>query len=150
MRKSNMYDRRRNRNTFSPNPWKNRHNLAGLLPTFVPPARRPSARTRQRQTTACGHRAYAKREELEVVEEYYDGDVRGADPIETRPGFSALLKATASERSSLRMRRASPDSSSSRKPESLPLSNGAFACSPRLVTSRPQKTPLKSPCGRSV
>ena len=91
MRKSNMYDRRRNRNTFSPNPWKNRHNLAGLLPTFVPPARRPSARTRQRQTTACGHRAYAKREELEVVEEYYDGDVRGADPIETRPGFSALL-----------------------------------------------------------
>src|SRR6476646_9463925 len=35
--------------------------------------------------------AYAKRERLEIVEEFYDADVSGADPIETRPGFSALL-----------------------------------------------------------
>ena len=27
----------------------------------------------------------------EVVEEFYDADVSGADPIETKPGFSALL-----------------------------------------------------------
>ena len=35
--------------------------------------------------------AYAKREKWELVEEFYDADVSGADPIETRPGFSALL-----------------------------------------------------------
>jgi DNA invertase Pin-like site-specific DNA recombinase len=35
--------------------------------------------------------AFAKRERLEIVEEFYDADVSGADPIETRPGFSALL-----------------------------------------------------------
>lgn len=35
--------------------------------------------------------AYAKREKWEVIEEFYDADVSGADPIETRPGFSALL-----------------------------------------------------------
>src|SRR6476661_5544762 len=28
---------------------------------------------------------------LEIVEEFYDADVSGADPIESRPGFSALL-----------------------------------------------------------
>jgi DNA invertase Pin-like site-specific DNA recombinase len=28
---------------------------------------------------------------LEIVEEFYDADVSRADPIETRPGFSALL-----------------------------------------------------------
>ncbi|MGY3531188.1 DNA invertase Pin-like site-specific DNA recombinase [Bradyrhizobium sp. USDA 4452] len=31
------------------------------------------------------------REGLEIVEEFYDADVSGADPIETRPGFAALL-----------------------------------------------------------
>jgi DNA invertase Pin-like site-specific DNA recombinase len=41
---------------------------------------------RQREAIA----AFAKRAGLEVVEEY-DADVSGADPIESRPGFSALL-----------------------------------------------------------
>jgi DNA invertase Pin-like site-specific DNA recombinase len=36
-------------------------------------------------------KAFAKRERWEVTEEFYDADVSGADPIETRPGFSALL-----------------------------------------------------------
>ena len=35
--------------------------------------------------------AFAKREGLTIVEEFYDADVSGADPIESRPGFSALL-----------------------------------------------------------
>jgi DNA invertase Pin-like site-specific DNA recombinase len=35
--------------------------------------------------------AYARREGLTVIEEFYDTDVSGADPIESRPGFSALL-----------------------------------------------------------
>lgn len=35
--------------------------------------------------------AFAERERLEVVAEFYDADVSGADPIETRPGFAALL-----------------------------------------------------------
>jgi DNA invertase Pin-like site-specific DNA recombinase len=34
---------------------------------------------------------FAKRERLEIVAEFYDADVSGADPIETRPGFAALL-----------------------------------------------------------
>ena len=35
--------------------------------------------------------AFAKRERLGIVEEFYDPDASGADPIETRPGFSTLL-----------------------------------------------------------
>lgn len=35
--------------------------------------------------------AYADREGVEVVAEFYDADVSGSDPIETRPGFAALL-----------------------------------------------------------
>jgi DNA invertase Pin-like site-specific DNA recombinase len=35
--------------------------------------------------------AFAKRDRWEIVEEFYDADVSGADPIESRPGFSALL-----------------------------------------------------------
>jgi DNA invertase Pin-like site-specific DNA recombinase len=34
---------------------------------------------------------YAKRAGLEIVDWFYDPAVSGADPIETRPGFSALL-----------------------------------------------------------
>lgn len=34
---------------------------------------------------------YAKTAEIEVVEEFYDAAVSGADPIEIRKGFSALL-----------------------------------------------------------
>lgn len=34
---------------------------------------------------------FAKRAGLEITEEFYDQDVSGADPIESRPGFSALL-----------------------------------------------------------
>lgn len=35
--------------------------------------------------------SYAKQKGLVVTEEFYDADVSGADPIESRPGFSALL-----------------------------------------------------------
>jgi len=35
--------------------------------------------------------AFAKRAGLEITEEFYDQDVSGTDPIESRPGFSALL-----------------------------------------------------------
>jgi DNA invertase Pin-like site-specific DNA recombinase len=35
--------------------------------------------------------AFAKRAGLEITEGFYDQDVSGADPIESRPGFSALL-----------------------------------------------------------
>ncbi len=35
--------------------------------------------------------AFAKRAGLSVVEAFYDAAVSGADPIETRPGFAALL-----------------------------------------------------------
>src|SRR5215468_4354145 len=42
---------------------------------------------RQRQAIEV----FAKRTGLEITEEFYDQDVSGADPIETRPGFSALL-----------------------------------------------------------
>ncbi|MCP1840436.1 DNA invertase Pin-like site-specific DNA recombinase [Bradyrhizobium sp. USDA 4524] len=43
----------------------------------------------KRQRAAIG--AFAKRVGLEITEEFYDQDVSGADPIESRPGFSALL-----------------------------------------------------------
>lgn len=42
---------------------------------------------RQREAIA----AYAKRAGFELVAEYYDAAVSGADPIDTRPGFRALL-----------------------------------------------------------
>ena len=42
---------------------------------------------RQREAIA----AFAKHAGFEVVETYYDAAVSGADPIETRPGFLALL-----------------------------------------------------------
>jgi len=42
---------------------------------------------RQRDAIA----AYAKHAGFEVVDTYYDAAVSGADPIETRPGFLALL-----------------------------------------------------------
>lgn len=35
--------------------------------------------------------AYAKRAGLEMVGEYYDAAVSGADPVDTRPGFTDLL-----------------------------------------------------------
>ena len=35
--------------------------------------------------------SFAQRERIEIVAEFYDADVSGADPIETRPGFAALL-----------------------------------------------------------
>lgn len=49
----------------------------------------PDKDSDKRQRAAI--QAFAKREKLEIVEEFYDADVSGADPIETRPGFSALL-----------------------------------------------------------
>jgi DNA invertase Pin-like site-specific DNA recombinase len=35
--------------------------------------------------------AYAKRADMVVVEWFYDAAVSSADPIETRPGFAAIL-----------------------------------------------------------
>ena len=52
---------------------------------------------RQRQAIST----FAKRAGFEIVAEFYDAAVSGADPIQDRPGFSALLialKAMASER----------------------------------------------------
>ncbi len=36
--------------------------------------------------------AYARRKRLQIVAEHYDAAVSGADPIDQRPGFSALLE----------------------------------------------------------
>jgi DNA invertase Pin-like site-specific DNA recombinase len=35
--------------------------------------------------------SFARRSRFELVKTYYDAAVSGADPIEIRPGFSALL-----------------------------------------------------------
>src|SRR5262245_31972704 len=43
---------------------------------------------RQRDAIA----AYARHSGFELVHEYYDAAVSGADPIDTRPGFKALLE----------------------------------------------------------
>ena len=43
---------------------------------------------RQREAVA----AYAKAARIDVVAEFYDAAVSGADPIDTRPGFAALLE----------------------------------------------------------
>jgi DNA invertase Pin-like site-specific DNA recombinase len=45
----------------------------------------------QRQRTAI--ETYAKRAGIELVGEFYDEVVKGADAIETRPGFAAMLEA---------------------------------------------------------
>ena len=37
-------------------------------------------------------RTYAKSAGVEIVEEYYDEAVSGADMIDTRPGFAAMLE----------------------------------------------------------
>ena len=44
----------------------------------------------KRQRAAIG--AYAKANGIEVVETFYDAAVSGADPVDTRPGFAAMLK----------------------------------------------------------
>ena len=44
----------------------------------------------KRQAAAIS--AYAKRAGVEVVETFYDAAVRGGDPIDTRPGFAAMLE----------------------------------------------------------
>ncbi|MBZ9810716.1 recombinase family protein [Mesorhizobium sp. ESP-6-2] len=44
--------------------------------------------TRQREAVGV----YARTAGLEIVETYYDAAVSGADPITTRPGFSAMLE----------------------------------------------------------
>jgi DNA invertase Pin-like site-specific DNA recombinase len=44
---------------------------------------------RQRQAIA----ACAKANKIELAGEYYDADVKGADPVHTRPAFSAMLEA---------------------------------------------------------
>ena len=40
--------------------------------------------------------AYAKANGVEIVEEFYDAAVSGADPIDARPGFAAMLERIAS------------------------------------------------------
>ena len=45
----------------------------------------------QRETPAPRHQGFAKRVGFEIVDEFYDAAVSGADPIETRAGFAALL-----------------------------------------------------------
>jgi DNA invertase Pin-like site-specific DNA recombinase len=44
----------------------------------------------RRQRSAV--REFANRNGYEIVDEYYDGAVRGADPIDSRPGFASILK----------------------------------------------------------
>jgi DNA invertase Pin-like site-specific DNA recombinase len=44
----------------------------------------------KRQRTAI--EGFAKRASYELVGEFYDAAVSGADPIDTRPGFAAMLK----------------------------------------------------------
>jgi DNA invertase Pin-like site-specific DNA recombinase len=54
---------------------------------------------------------FAKRSGFEIVDEFNDAAVSGADPLETRPGFAARSTAsrvTVSARSSSRMQAASP------------------------------------------
>jgi DNA invertase Pin-like site-specific DNA recombinase len=36
-------------------------------------------------------RAYAEAQDVEIVKEYYDAAVSGADPLDSRPGFSEML-----------------------------------------------------------
>ena len=43
----------------------------------------------KRQKSAIA--SYAKRAGFQIVEEFYDAAVSGADPIQDRPGFAALL-----------------------------------------------------------
>jgi DNA invertase Pin-like site-specific DNA recombinase len=45
--------------------------------------------SRKRQQDAV--RAYAQANGIEIVREYYDAAVSGADPVEARPGFSNML-----------------------------------------------------------
>ena len=40
--------------------------------------------------------AFAKRAGYELVDEFYDAAVSGADPIDMRPGFAAMLERIAS------------------------------------------------------
>ncbi len=44
----------------------------------------------KRQAAAIS--AYAKRAGVEVVDTFYDAAVKGGDPIDTRPGFAAMLE----------------------------------------------------------
>jgi DNA invertase Pin-like site-specific DNA recombinase len=45
----------------------------------------------QRQAAAI--ETYTKRAGIEIIGSYYDEAVKGSDPIETRPGFAAMLEA---------------------------------------------------------
>ena len=50
----------------------------------------PDKDSERRQRAAVT--AYAKAAKLEVVAEFYDAAVSGADPVDSRPGFIALLE----------------------------------------------------------
>lgn len=50
----------------------------------------PDRDSEQRQRTAI--ETYARNADLEIVEWFYDPGVSGADPIESRPGFAAMLE----------------------------------------------------------
>ena len=49
----------------------------------------PGKDSEKRQMQAI--EAYAKRAGFQIVETFYDADVRGADPIDSRPQFAAML-----------------------------------------------------------
>ena len=66
-------------------------NRSRQSPTSGPVRRPTSARQGQRQAPAGEHRCIRQANGYQLVDEYYDAAVSGADAIEERPGFSALL-----------------------------------------------------------
>ena len=68
-------------------------NRTPLPPDPLPPARRPTSAPTRTATGGSGQAisTFAKRAGFEIVAEFYDAAVSGADPIQDRPGFSALL-----------------------------------------------------------
>ena len=50
----------------------------------------PDKDSEERQRLAV--MAFAERNEIEIVDEYFDAAVSGGDPIDKRPGFSAMLR----------------------------------------------------------
>ena len=48
-------------------------------------------RCKRRQAPACRRRGFAKRAGFDLIAEFNDAAISGADPIDTRPGFAELL-----------------------------------------------------------
>jgi DNA invertase Pin-like site-specific DNA recombinase len=68
---------------------KKRKRAIGYLRTSSAANVGPDKDSEQRQRIAIN--AYAKRAGFDVVDWFYDAAVSGADPIDARPGFSAML-----------------------------------------------------------